>query len=143
MTGSSASMQSDFLEFQSSIKTLQEGNISTKTNWTMFYGAIIMVLAYLNWDNAMYGKYLVLAGICVFFIAYRVGIVFTKSIRIIQDFEALLIPNTSQDLLINGHQVIGYVDECKKLAIYVAGINVFNTVTACGIVIWIVTHMTW
>ena len=143
MTGSSASMQSNFLEFQSSIKTLQEGNISTKTNWTMFYGAIIMVLAYLNWDNAMYGKYLVLAGICVFFIAYRVGIVFTKSVRIIQDFEALLIPNTSQDILINGHQVIGYVDECKKLAIYVVGINVFNAVTACGIVIWIVSHMTW
>ena len=141
--GSSASMQSDFLEFQSSIKTLQEGNISSKTNWTMFYGAIIMVLAYLNWDNAMYGKYLVLAGICVFFIAYRVGIVFTKSVRIIQDFVALLIPNTPQDLLINGHQVIGYVDECKKLTIYVAGINMFNAITACGIVIWIVSHMTW
>lgn len=109
----------------------------------MFYGAIIMVLAYLNWDNAMYGKYLVLAGICVFFIAYRVGIVFTKSVRIIQDFEALLIPNTSQDLLINGHQVIGYVDECKKLAIYVAGINMFNAITACGIVIWFVSHMAW
>lgn len=139
----SASMQSDFLKFQSSIKTLQEGNISSKTNWTMFYGAILMVLAYLNWDNAMYGKYLVLAGICVFFIAYRVGIVFTKSVRIIQDFEALLIPNTSQDLLINGHQVIGYVDECKKLAIYVTGINMFNAITACGIVIWIVSHMTW
>lgn len=141
--GSSASMQSDFLKFQSSIKTLQEGNISSKTNWTMFYGAIIMVLAYLNWDNDMYGKYLVLAGICVFFIAYRVGIVFTKSVRIIQDFEALLIPNTSQDLLINGHQVIGYVDECKKLAIYVAGINMFNAITACGIVIWFVSHMAW
>ena len=77
----------------------------------------------------------------VFFIAYRVGIVFSKSIRSIQDFEALIVPTSSEDLLINGNQVISYIDECKKLVWYVTGINIFKAITACGIVIWSATRM--
>ena len=138
---SSTSMQATFLKFQSSVKDLQKGNISSKTNWTMTYGTLLTLLSFFNWDNGDYGRYLVLAGMFVFFIAYRVGIVFSKSIRSIQDFEALIVPTSSEDLLINGNQVISYIDECKKLVWYVTGINIFNVITACGIVIWIATHM--
>ena len=138
---SSTSMQTTFLKFQSSVKDLQDGNISSKTNWTMTYGTLLILLSFFNWDNGDYGRYLVLAGMFVFFIAYRVGIVFSKSIRSIQDFEALIVPTSSEDLLINGNQVISYIDECKKLVWYVTGINIFNAITACGIVIWIATHM--
>lgn len=136
-----AVFSSEFLKLQTQVKSIQSASITKKTNWTIFYGVVIVVLAYLNWDNATYGKYLVAAGACVFIIGYRLGISFTKSLRTIQDFESLLIPVTSQDLLMNGNQVIGYMEECKKLVLYVLAVDLFNAITVCGIVAWVVFHL--
>ena len=136
-----AVFSSEFLKLQTQVKRIQSANITGKTNWTIFYGVVIVVLAYLNWDNATYGKYLVAAGVCVFIIAYRLGTSFTKSLRTIQDFESLMIPVTSQDLLINGHQVIGYMEECKKLVLYVLAVDLFNAITVCCIVSWVIFHL--
>lgn len=136
-----AVFSSEFLKLQTQVKSIQSSNITNKTNWTIFYGVVIVVLAYLNWDNATYGKYLVAAGACVFIIGYRLGISFTKSLRTIQDFESLMIPVTSQDLLMNGYQVLGYMKECRKLVLYVFAVDFFNAVTVCCIVAWIIFHL--